>query len=188
MIDELCALLVSVAASDAEVNQQEVRAIKAYFEGEARFGESALEAVRVSLKRAIAGHPSEREPLRISQLSAPERLGFLDALFEVALADGSLTRAERDAIKRAAGQAGVLEGDYRRVAELHFGGGSAHFAVLGLDASASDDDVKRAFRQLATVEHPDRAAQLSAPEQALAADRFRAIKDAYDRIRELRWF
>jgi DnaJ-domain-containing protein 1 len=49
-----------------------------------------------------------------------------------------------------------------------------HYAVLSLRSSATLADIKRAFRQQASVHHPDRN---PAPE---ASARFRAVQEAYD--------
>jgi DnaJ-class molecular chaperone len=49
-----------------------------------------------------------------------------------------------------------------------------HYAVLNLRSSATLSEIKKAFRQQASIHHPDRN---SAPE---AAARFRAVQEAYD--------
>lgn len=54
------------------------------------------------------------------------------------------------------------------------GGPSDHYAALGLAANATQDDIKRAFRQRAAAYHPDRNTA------ADAATRFREVQRAYD--------
>jgi curved DNA-binding protein CbpA len=49
------------------------------------------------------------------------------------------------------------------------------YQALGLGADASTADISRAYRRLARALHPD-----SQPGDATAADRFRAISDAYE--------
>lgn len=49
-----------------------------------------------------------------------------------------------------------------------------HYAALGLRSSATLADIKKAFRQQASLHHPDRN---SAPD---APARFRAVQEAYD--------
>lgn len=51
---------------------------------------------------------------------------------------------------------------------------SDHYATLGLRSDAKLADIKKAFRQLAALHHPDRN---PAPE---AAERFRAVQQAYE--------
>ena len=49
-----------------------------------------------------------------------------------------------------------------------------HYASLGLNSSASLADIKKAFRQQASLHHPDRNSDIGAPA------RFRAVQEAYD--------
>ena len=48
------------------------------------------------------------------------------------------------------------------------------YAVLGLNSTASQDDIKKAFRQKAAEFHPDRNTS------ELAPAKFRAVREAYD--------
>ena len=48
-----------------------------------------------------------------------------------------------------------------------------HYAALGLSSAATLSDIKKAFRQKASLHHPDRNAAATAPEQ------FRAAQEAY---------
>ena len=51
------------------------------------------------------------------------------------------------------------------------------YQVLGVDRSASDAEIKRAFRRLARQHHPDRN-----PGDSAAEERFKSIQSAYDSI------
>lgn len=49
----------------------------------------------------------------------------------------------------------------------------AQYVILGLDVGASSDDVKKAYRKLAVLHHPDKGGDV---------EQFRAITEAYDAI------
>ena len=51
---------------------------------------------------------------------------------------------------------------------------SDHYTTLGLNSAASLADIKKAFRQKASLYHPDRNTA------ADAAARFRAVQEAFD--------
>jgi DnaJ-class molecular chaperone len=54
--------------------------------------------------------------------------------------------------------------------------------VLGVSATASDDEIRRAFRKLAREVHPDTFATSTPEKQALAERRFREINDAFHEL------
>jgi DnaJ like chaperone protein len=64
------------------------------------------------------------------------------------------------------------------------------YAHLGLDRSASDAEVKRAYRKLVSQYHPDKLVSHGLPEemQDIAKTRVREINTAYDRIKQSRGF
>jgi preprotein translocase subunit Sec63 len=54
------------------------------------------------------------------------------------------------------------------------------FEVLGLTASASEDELKKAFRALIVQYHPDKVAHLAPEFRDLAEKRTRELTAAYD--------
>ena len=52
-----------------------------------------------------------------------------------------------------------------------------YYEVLGLSRSATQDDVKQAFRKIAKEVHPDRN-----PGDAAAEDRFKEIQEAHETL------
>ena len=63
-----------------------------------------------------------------------------------------------------------------------------YFAVLGLTPAARVDEIKRAYKRLMSTYHPDRVASLEADKQARAAEKAKAINEAYQIIRRRRNF
>jgi DnaJ like chaperone protein len=59
------------------------------------------------------------------------------------------------------------------------------YATLGLSSSASNDEVKRAYRKLSMEYHPDTLISKGLGEEFLkaATEKFRAIQEAYDQIK-----
>lgn len=127
---------------------------------------------------AADGVVHESEHAMLVQIA--RRLGLTE--FDVAQLEALL----RAAGAGAAGSAGSSRpGSARPRARLE----DAHTA-LGLNADASDAEVKRAYRRLIGENHPDRLAAKGVPEsmRQVAEERTREINVAYDLIKESRGF
>lgn len=58
------------------------------------------------------------------------------------------------------------------------------YVILGIDRSASPEDIKHAYRQLAGQYHPDKVMHLGEEFKALAEKRFKEIQQAYNQLRD----
>ncbi len=187
----LSPLFIEVARADGAVAQEEIRVAREFFEHTLAFGEAALEEVRVALKEALDGPPPELEALvkaARGEVKPTARLDVVRALYDCALVDGSLARSEADTLRRIVQHFNLSDEQLQQITTQYFGGGKPQLAILGLTAEASDDDIRSAFRKLAAESHPDRAASLGHEEAEAAAERFRALKDAYEELRKIRGF
>lgn len=185
----LCPLFVEVARSDGPVTQSEVRIIREYFEHERGFDQDALETVRQALKAALAGGPvdltAQAKKARV-KLTPAERPLFVNALYELALVDSDLKRAESDAIKQIVAALNLSDEQLQQITTMHLGSGLKHYAALGLTDQATDDELRSTYRKLASEFHPDRFVGKPKGDVDAAADRFRQITDAWAELRKLR--
>jgi DnaJ like chaperone protein len=60
------------------------------------------------------------------------------------------------------------------------------YKILGIEATASDEEVKRAYRKMAIAFHPDKVAQMGKEYQKGAKEKFQQIQDAYENIKKKR--
>jgi DnaJ like chaperone protein len=63
-----------------------------------------------------------------------------------------------------------------------------YYEVLGINRDASDDEIKKAYRQMAVKFHPDKVAQMGEEYQKGAKEKFQQIQDSYDAIKKQRGF
>ena len=54
-----------------------------------------------------------------------------------------------------------------------------YYEVLGVDKSASENDIKKAYRKAAMKYHPDKFANASDAEKKDAEEKFKEINEAY---------
>ncbi|MBC7161542.1 MAG: J domain-containing protein [Immundisolibacter sp.] len=70
-----------------------------------------------------------------------------------------------------------------RVAELRAKLAQDPYAILGLSSSASDDELKMAYRKLVRTYHPDKQSDFM---RAHAQEVVKIVNEAYGRIRAMR--
>lgn len=125
---------------------------------------------------------------------------LLEYVFHIAYADGELHAAERQSLEAIAGWLGVEGGAFARLLQMYqaqygFASGGSQatgvvnqldeaYKALGVDASASDRDIKRAYRKLMSQHHPDKLIAQGVPEDMLkvATEKAQEIRAAYDLI------
>ena len=130
---------------------------------------------------------------------------FLQLQCMAVVADGQVHQAEHAMLVRIAQRLGLTERDVAQLEALlrvstsgAAGSGTAPpqsrlddaYTALGLTPSASDADIKRAYRRLVGENHPDRLAAKGFPEsmRQVAEERTREINVAYELIKESRGF
>jgi DnaJ like chaperone protein len=116
----------------------------------------------------------------------------LTALFAIARADGPLNRREQEFLARVHGRFGLNIQAFERAST---GQPTARpepmddaYAVLGVPRSATDDEVRAAWKALVRANHPDSLASrgVTAEFIARATDKVAAINAAYDRVKRER--
>ncbi len=130
---------------------------------------------------------------------------FLEILIQTAYADGAMHPAEREILLHICDRLGVSRLEFERLdsmirAARGFHGaagarpGPAQLAqaykILNISESASDAEVKKAYRRLINQHHPDKLVAKGLPEEMmkLAEQKTREIRQAYEKIREARGF
>ena len=60
------------------------------------------------------------------------------------------------------------------------------YKILGIDKSVGEDEVKKAYRRMANKYHPDKVAYLGEDVRKAAGEKFRKVRNAYDKIKKER--
>jgi DnaJ like chaperone protein len=183
------ALAAKLAKADGAVTRDEVDVFKRVFpvprEEEANVGHLFNLA-----KQDVAGFDSYAKQLAGLFRSKPGVLeDLLDSLFLIAKADHALHPGELQYLRHVADIFGFSEGEFQRIRASHFGPDKEDpYVILGVEHSASDEELKKAYHRLVRENHPDSLIARGVPEEfvRLATEKLAAINGAYDLIKKQR--
>ena len=126
---------------------------------------------------------------------------FVEILLHAAFADGELHARERALLESVCARLRLPPGELDRLeatvrAEHRARSGKPSdalspgdaYAILGVDETCSDAELKRAYRRMMSRHHPDKLMAKGLPEEMMrvATEKTRDIKAAYDRLKEVR--
>ncbi|MBR5240510.1 MAG: DnaJ domain-containing protein [Muribaculaceae bacterium] len=119
-------------------------------------------------------------------MSYEERLQLLNFLACIAKSDGNVCTAEIEALKEVAVAMGLSTKEVESM--LNLGGNTLEeaYKVLELEPTATDDEIKKAYKKLALKHHPDRVATLGEDVKLAAEKKFQQINNAKDIIYKAR--
>lgn len=189
-LSNLVAILTLVAKADGKIQPEEVRTIRKFFETQMRYDSRDLDLIRTLMQETARVNPDLeqvcREFRRISRYE--DLLILMRMIYMVALADRNVHPEERKTIDAAAAYLGIGEADHRAIRGEFLGDENRAFQILGLDSNASNDKIRKAYKEMAIKYHPDKVSHLGEEFQQLATEKFRKINDSYQEIRKQRGF
>ncbi|MBG0861235.1 MAG: TerB family tellurite resistance protein [Bacteroidales bacterium] len=182
----LLVLLAAVMKADGKVVKSELEYVKQFFVRQ--FGSSAAGEATMMLRDLL----KQDIPLRdvCQQISMnmdySSRLQLIHLLFNVSLADGRLHQSEIDLIEKISGYTGISITDYQSIKNMFIPETDSSYKILEIDPSASDEEVKKAYRRMAMKYHPDKVNHLGEDFKKVADEKFKKVNEAYERIKKER--
>lgn len=183
------ALAAKMAKADGASTDQEFAAFKKIVHIEPGF-EGDVRRVYLMAHETVAGFEGYASQLGRLFRDKPGLLeDLLDALFFVATADGQLHDAELDYLREVARRFGLSDAAFNNLCASY--GGPCEpdpYALLNVDADATDEEVRKGYLQAVRENHPDRMIARGAPEEflAVATEKMARVNTAYDAIRRER--
>jgi DnaJ like chaperone protein len=116
------------------------------------------------------------------------RLQLIHFLFGISAADGHHHPEEIRVIENIAAQLGINQHDYISIKNMFVKDTGSAYKILEVEPQAGEEQIKRAYRQMALKYHPDRVSHLGEEFQKAAKEKFQQVNEAYNTIRKERGF
>lgn len=185
--DFLVSMMVLIAAvmkADGKVLKSELDYVKAFLVQ--KFGtESARDALKMLRDLLKQNIPIQDVAFQIrDRLDYHSRLELLHLLYGVALADGKIENSEAHLLDQIGYYLGISSTDQQSIQNMFFRNNDSNYKILGVNPDARPEDIKKAYRKLATEYHPDKVSYLGEEIRRDAEEKFQKITNAYEKIKK----
>jgi len=182
----LLVLSSAVIKADGRVHQKELDFVRSFIAQ--NFGAGAVEEAMRLLDGFNRQNVNIYEvgPQIARYMNYSQRLQLFHYLTQIAIADSDFSKSEKDLLEVIAGTIGISPADAASVIAMFWKDSSSAYTVLEIKPTATDDEVRSAYRKMAMKYHPDKVATLGADVQKAAADKFRQVQEAYESIKRER--
>ena len=177
----LLVLSASVIKADGKTTSQELSTLRSFFTSNfgAQAGGEAEEIVRELLTKnynlyEVCGQ------IR-SCMDYSQRLQLYHYLVSLGACDG-LHQREVDILETIATYIGLSKAEVDSIFAQFRPNNDSNYRILEIEPSATDEEVKKAYRKMAIKYHPDKVATLGEDVQKAAEEKFKAVNHAYEAI------
>lgn len=186
---EISLLLLSaeVIKADGKVDQRELIHVRNHFKN--MYGEQrASHAFKLFNGFIKNRQVSTRQVcMQIRQnLTHASRLQLIHFLFGIARADGFVTDPEVHAIKTIAGYLYINQYDFQSIKAMFYDSSDSAYRILEIDKSATNNEVKKAYRNMVKKHHPDKLQHLGEEHIKGAEEKFKQVQKAYEQLQKER--
>lgn len=183
----LLVLTAAVMKADGTVMRSELDFVKRFFV--AQFGDSRAAELLLSLRELLRQDIAvDAVAAQIGQFMDPSsKLQLLHYLFQLAKSDGVVHGKEVDIITRIALHMRISTADFNSIKAMFVSQTrESAYEILEVPSTATDSEVKKAYRRMAVKYHPDKVSHLGEEHQRMANEKFQRLTEAYDQVKKER--
>ena len=182
----LLVLSSAVIKADGRTHPAELRTVREFIR--TNFGEQAASQAEQILQRldsqqvniySVGGQIA-------ANMNYSQRLQLFQYLVSIATSDGDFSASEKSVLEAIASAILLTSTDAASIIAMYYKEADSAYTVLEISPSATDDEVRSAYRRMAMKYHPDRVATLGPEVQKAAEEKFKKIQEAYAAIKKQR--
>ncbi len=182
----LLVLTAAVMKADGKILKSELDYVKAYFKnvfGTSKSGE-VIKMLGELIKQEI---PVRDVCAQISHnMDYSSQLQFMHFLFGISQADGNISLSELNLLSDIANHLSITQSEFESIKSMFIKNNTGAYKILEIEPTATDDEVKKAYRKMAVKFHPDKVSYLGEEIQNNAKVKFQQLSDAYEQIKKER--
>ena len=197
------AVLGHLAKADGQVSQEEIRMAQRVMAQMDLSGAMKKEAINEFNRGKSLEFDLDAELFEFKQVCQRQKnliRMFIEVQLQAAFADGVLDDAEDIILLHICGRLGIPQFAYEQLKRM-LGASQRRgshqqtrstpeeaYEILGISESATDAEVKKAYRRLISQHHPDKLVSKGLPDEMMkiATEKTQQITEAYDTIRATR--
>ncbi len=176
-----------VIKADGKVDERELLYVRNHFKkmyGEER-ANNAFKLFKSFIKNNEVSTRQISEQIR-QNLTHASRLQLIHFLFGIAKVDGNVNEAEVNSIKIIAGYLYINQYDFESIKAMFYDSSESSYLILEINKTATNDEVKAAYRKMAKKYHPDKLQHLGEEHVKGAEEKFKQVQKAYEQIQNER--
>ena len=185
----LLALASLVIKADGKVTQNELDFVRRYFV-------SAYGKNRANEVFKIFNQNVKNKGISVSKISRlfnlalnyESRLQVIHFLFGIAKADGNISELEIKKLLEFSNLFKLSYADFLSIKAMFIQESDNAYKILEVDKTATNDEIKKSYRDMAKKHHPDKVQHLGDAYVKAAQDKFQQIQKAYQNIKNERGF
>ena len=175
-----------VIKSDGKVDSRELNFVRNQFVG--MYGKERANKAFQLFKGVMKKQVSARQVcIQIRQhMPHSSRLQLIHFLFGIAQADEYVSEIEVDEIRKISGYLYINQYDFESIKAMFYKSTDSAYKILEIETSATDSELKKAYRKMVKKYHPDKLTGLGDEHLLGAKEKFQNIQAAYETIKKER--
>ncbi len=190
-VTHLAAIMTKVAMADGHVSQEETQLIHNFFANKLGYRGEELRFIDGIIQETQRLNPDLTQICQAFRMTSnPEtKMLLVDITYQIASSDHVITKNEQSTIDLIASQMGLSNEDHQTIRNQYSHESKKDsYSIFGLEPGATPEEIKKAYRVMASQYHPDKVSHLGNELIEFANNKFTEINAAYDELKKIKGF
>ncbi|MCB2308722.1 TerB family tellurite resistance protein [Clostridium estertheticum] len=178
------ALLAKIAKADGFVTKEEVSVLEEIYNRFELNNNQQNEAGRIFSNEKSNISDYKKHIHKVKELAKEREIlkVVVECMFMITMTDKNFNNEQEKMILEAVSAFGLSECEYKEIKDIYVEDLDEYYKILCCSNKSTDDEVKKAYRQLMMQYHPDKYVSKDLPQDILDSitEKYRKIQESYD--------